>query len=260
MVFQNYALFPNLTVYDNIAFGLTVKKERKEDIDKKVRSMIKLVQLDGKEKHLPSQLSGGQKQRVAIARSLIMEPQILLLDEPLSALDAKVRKTLRDEIRRIQKLLNITTIFVTHDQEEALTVSDRIFVMDKGRIVQEGSPEEIYTEPRNLFLAKFIGNYNILEKEQVKKLFPELTHENLAIRPEAIYIREEERNYNLDNFIIKNSEIKNINILGNVIRYTTEINNENLIVDILNRGDSKIYTVGSKVELMFLKKEMKNLK
>ena len=151
MVFQNYALFPNLDVYDNIAFGLSVKGMNKEEIDKKVKNIVSLVQLEGKEHHFPSQLSGGQKQRTAIARSVIMEPKILLLDEPLSALDAKVRKTLRDELKKIQKHLNITTIFVTHDQEEALTISDRIFVMDKGNIVQMGTPEEVYTSPSSIF-------------------------------------------------------------------------------------------------------------
>ena len=173
MVFQNYALFPNLDVYDNIAFGLSVKGMNKEEIDKKVKNIVSLVQLEGKEHHFPSQLSGGQKQRTAIARSVIMEPKILLLDEPLSALDAKVRKTLRDELKKIQKHLNITTIFVTHDQEEALTISDRIFVMDKGNIVQMGTPEEVYTSPSSIFLAKFIGNYNIFDRKQIEVLFPE---------------------------------------------------------------------------------------
>lgn len=259
MVFQNYALFPNLNVYDNIAFGLKIKGFSKGEIDKKVKRMLEIVQLEGKETHFPNQLSGGQKQRVAIARSVIMEPKILLLDEPLSALDAKVRKTLREEIRKIQKMFKITTIFVTHDQEEALTVSDRIFVMDKGKIVQDGSPEEVYTSPNNLFLAKFIGNYNILNKKQIEKLFPELNYENMAIRPEAIYIREHERNYKMENFICKMGEVSNITILGNVIRYTVIIEGEHLVVDLLNRGENKVYIVGSKVELMFLKKEMKNL-
>lgn len=259
MVFQNYALFPNLDVYDNIAFGLSIKGVSKEEIDRRVKNVISLVQLEGKEHHLPSQLSGGQKQRTAIARSVIMEPKILLLDEPLSALDAKVRKTLREELRKIQQHLNITTIFVTHDQEEALTVSDRIFVMDKGNIVQMGTPEEVYTSPNTLFLAKFIGNYNIFNKEQGKLLFPEENYENLAIRPEAIYIKEETRNYQLSNFICRKALIKSINILGNVIRYKTEIKGIEITVDLLNRGENKIYTVGSEVELMFLKKELKNL-
>ena len=190
MVFQNYALFPNLDVYDNIAFGLSVKGMNKEETDKKVKNIVSLVQLEGKEHHFPSQLSGGQKQRTAIARSVIMEPKILLLDEPLSALDAKVRKTLRDELKKIQKHLNITTIFVTHDQEEALTISDRIFVMDKGNIVQMGTPEEVYTSPSSIFLAKFIGNYNIFDRKQIEILFPEEKYDNLAIRPEAIYIKD----------------------------------------------------------------------
>lgn len=260
MVFQNYALFPNLDVYDNIAFGLSVKGMNKEEIDKKVKNIVSLVQLEGKEHHFPSQLSGGQKQRTAIARSVIMEPKILLLDEPLSALDAKVRKTLRDELKKIQKHLNITTIFVTHDQEEALTISDRIFVMDKGNIVQMGTPEEVYTSPSSIFLAKFIGNYNIFDRKQIEILFPEEKYDNLAIRPEAIYIKEGGRNYEMSNFICKKAFIKNINILGNVIRYLTEINGIDIIVDLLNRGENKIYTVGSEVELMFLKKELKNLK
>lgn len=260
MVFQNYALFPNLDVYDNIAFGLSVKGMNKEEIDKKVKNIVSLVQLEGKEHHFPSQLSGGQKQRTAIARSVIMEPKILLLDEPLSALDAKVRKTLRDELKKIQKHLNITTIFVTHDQEEALTISDRIFVMDKGNIVQMGTPEEVYTSPSSIFLAKFIGNYNIFDRKQIEILFPEEKYDNLAIRPEAIYIKERGRNYEMSNFICKKAFIKNINILGNVIRYLTEINGIDIIVDLLNRGENKIYTIGSEVELMFLKKELKNLK
>ena len=259
MVFQNYALFPNLNVYDNIAFGLSIKGIKKDEIDKKVKNIISLVQLEGKEKHFPSQLSGGQKQRTAIARSVIMEPKILLLDEPLSALDAKVRKNLRDELKKIQKHFDITTIFVTHDQEEALTVSDRIFVMDKGNIVQIGTPEEVYTSPSSIFLAKFIGNYNIFNKKQIEILFPEEKYENLAIRPEAIYIREESRNYVMSNFICRKALIKNINILGNVIRYLVEIKEIDITVDLLNRGENKIYTVGSEVELMFLKKELKNL-
>lgn len=259
MVFQNYALFPNMNVYDNIAFGLSIKKVSKAEIDERVREMLELVQLEGKEKYFPSELSGGQKQRVAIARSIIMKPEILLLDEPLSALDAKVRKTLREEIRRIQRMLGITTIFVTHDQEEALTVSDRIFIMNKGNIVQNGSPEEVYTSPNNLFLAKFIGNYNIFDKNQIKKIFPEIKDEMVAIRPEAIYVREEERNYNFEKFICKKAEIKNIIILGNVIRYSVDILGESLVVDLLNRGEYKLYNIGSTVELMFLKNEIKKL-
>ena len=147
MVFQNYALFPNMTVWENIEFGLKIKKEK--DYEQRIKDMIEMVGLTGKEKHYPSELSGGQQQRVAFARSLITRPTILLLDESLSALDAKIRKSLRDRLRQIQKKLGITTIFVTHDQEEALAISDRIFVLNKGEVSQSGNPEEIYTIPAN---------------------------------------------------------------------------------------------------------------
>ena len=139
MVFQNYALFPNMTVWENIEFGLKIKKEK--DYEQRIKDMIEMVGLTGKEKHYPSELSGGQQQRVAFARSLITRPTILLLDESLSALDAKIRKSLRDRLRQIQKKLGITTIFVTHDQEEALAISDRIFVLNKGEVSQSGNPE-----------------------------------------------------------------------------------------------------------------------
>ena len=163
MVFQSYALFPNMTVFDNIAYGLKMKKVK--NIKSRVKKMIDMVDLIGKEESYPHQLSGGQQQRVALARALVMEPKVLLLDEPLSALDAKIRKSLQKELKRIQKELDITTIFVTHDQEEAMTMSDRIFVMNKGKVVQSGSPSEIYTSPVNTFVAKFIGNYNVCNME-----------------------------------------------------------------------------------------------
>ncbi|MEG0747995.1 MAG: ABC transporter ATP-binding protein [Cetobacterium sp.] len=258
MVFQNYALFPNMTVFENIAFGLEMKKMEKKDIEEKVEEMLKLVHLEDKMNFYPNQLSGGQKQRVAIARSLATEPKILLLDEPLSALDAKVRKSLREQLKEIQKKTNVTTIFVTHDQEEALTISDRIFIMDKGDIVQVGTPEEIYTNPKTVFMAEFIGNYNILNHEETAKVFEGRVLGNIAIRPEAIYIKEVERIYNLDNFITKSGIIKDFSILGNVIRYFAECNGVRLRVDLLNRGESKLYEIGSVVDLMFLKKEIKH--
>lgn len=169
MVFQNYALFPNMTVWENIEFGLKMKKEK--DYDEKIKSIIDMVELNGKENYYPNELSGGQQQRVAFARALITRPKILLLDESLSALDAKIRKSLRDKLRKIQKQLGITTIFVTHDQEEALAVSDRVFVMNKGEISQFGTPEEIYTNPANEFMVDFIGNYNIFKGEDAEKIF-----------------------------------------------------------------------------------------
>lgn len=160
MVFQSYALFPNLTVRKNIAFGLEVAGKSKKQIEEIVARMLRLVQLEGIAARYPNQLSGGQQQRVALARALAPEPNLLLLDEPLSALDAMVRLNLRGEIRRIQSELGITTVYVTHDQEEALSISDQVAVMREGTIEQIGTPEEIYRNPRNRFLASFIGTAN----------------------------------------------------------------------------------------------------
>lgn len=162
-VFQKYALFPHMNVYENIAFGLKLKKMPKDIIDQKVKEMLKLVALEGYENRDIEALSGGQQQRVAIARALVNEPKVLLLDEPLGALDMKLRKGMQIELKRIQQKLGITFIFVTHDQEEALTMSDTIVVMNKGEIQQMGSPEDIYNEPANSFVAKFIGESNIVD-------------------------------------------------------------------------------------------------
>ncbi|MDZ4947628.1 spermidine/putrescine ABC transporter ATP-binding protein [Clostridium perfringens] len=162
-VFQKYALFPHMNVYENIAFGLKLKKMPKDVIDQKVKEMLKLVDLEGYENRDIEALSGGQQQRVAIARALVNEPKVLLLDEPLGALDMKLRKGMQIELKRIQQKLGITFIFVTHDQEEALTMSDTIVVMNKGEIQQMGSPEDIYNEPANSFVAKFIGESNIVD-------------------------------------------------------------------------------------------------
>ena len=161
-VFQKYALFPHMNVYENIAFGLKIKKLPKDEIDKKVKEMLKMVSLSGFEKRKIDSLSGGQQQRIAIARALVNEPKILLLDEPLGALDLKLRKEMQLELKNIQQKLGITFIFVTHDQEEALTMSDTIVVMNNGVIQQKGSPEDIYNEPANAFVADFIGESNIL--------------------------------------------------------------------------------------------------
>lgn len=162
-VFQKYALFPHMNVYENIAFGLKLKKMPKDVIDQKVKEMLKLVALEGYENRDIEALSGGQQQRVAIARALVNEPKVLLLDEPLGALDMKLRKGMQIELKRIQQKLGITFIFVTHDQEEALTMSDTIVVMNNGEIQQMGSPEDIYNEPANSFVAKFIGESNIVD-------------------------------------------------------------------------------------------------
>lgn len=162
-VFQNYSLFPHMTVYENVAYGLTIKKVPKDEIRRRVTEMLSLVQLDGFEKRKPDALSGGQKQRVAIARALINNPKVLLLDEPLGALDLKLRKQMQIELKRLQKKLGITFIYVTHDQEEALTMSDRIAVMNGGIIEQMGAPREIYDHPETRFVAGFIGESNIFD-------------------------------------------------------------------------------------------------
>ena len=202
-VFQKYALFPHMNIYENIAFGLKIKKLPKSEIDKKVKNMLKLVALEGFEKRSVESLSGGQQQRVAIARALVNEPEVLLLDEPLGALDLKLRKEMQIELKKIQQRLGITFIFVTHDQEEALTMSDTIVVMNKGVIQQMGTPEDIYNEPANAFVADFIGESNILDGimlddykvefsnvvfECVDKGFNKNENIDVVIRPEDIEI------------------------------------------------------------------------
>lgn len=162
-VFQKYALFPHLDVYENVAFGLRLAKLPEEEIDERVTEMLEIVSLKGFENRKVSQLSGGQQQRVAIARALVNRPKVLLLDEPLGALDLRLRKDMQNELKRIQQAMGITFIYVTHDQEEALSMSDTVVVMDKGRIQQIGTPEDIYNEPKNAFVADFIGESNILD-------------------------------------------------------------------------------------------------
>ena len=202
-VFQKYALFPFLNVFDNVAFGLKIKKMDKSIIDHKVKEMLQLVGLAGFEERDVTSLSGGQQQRVAIARALVNEPKVLLLDEPLGALDAKLRKGMQTELKRIQKEVGITFIFVTHDQEEALSMSDTVVVMNEGVIQQVGTPEDIYNEPENRFVAEFIGESNIIEAvmkkdllvsfdgfdfECVDKGFKDNEDVEVVIRPEDIEI------------------------------------------------------------------------
>lgn len=177
-IFQRYALFPHLNVYENIAFGLRIKKQKEAEIKKSVKEMLKLVNLEGFEKRRVTTLSGGQQQRVAIARAIANQPKVLLLDEPLAALDLKLRKDMQKELRNIQRKLGITFIFVTHDQEEALTLSDRVVVMDKGRIQQVGTPQDIYNEPQNAFVADFIGESNILDGTMIKDFYVNFSGNN----------------------------------------------------------------------------------
>lgn len=163
MVFQSYALFPHMTVLENVAYGLTVKKMNKTEAHQKAEEGLRLVGLEGFGKRLPSELSGGQQQRVAVARAIVLEPEVLLLDEPLSNLDAKLRRHVREEIRQIQQNLGLTAVYVTHDQEEAMAVSDRIIVMQNAEIAQEGSPHDLYERPNSAFIADFIGDANLID-------------------------------------------------------------------------------------------------
>ncbi|ELD1798782.1 ABC transporter ATP-binding protein [Vibrio fluvialis] len=251
MVFQSYALFPNMTVAGNIGFGLKMQGLDKATMAREVAQVIELVALQGKEDCYPHQLSGGQRQRVALARALVVKPRILLLDEPLSALDAKIRKHLRQQIRDIQKELNLTTIFVTHDQEEAMTMSDRIFLMHQGKIVQQGSPESIYTQPANEFVAGFMGHYNLVDAAQAKTLFNLDTPWKVAIRPESIYVAEHGRHYGTHISAPQRAVIKSHQLLGNVIRYHVAVDECELTVDTLNRSSERLLPSGSALELRF---------
>ena len=182
MVFQSYNLWPHMTVYENMAFGLQIRKTPKEQMKKEISQMLELVRMDGSEKKYPAQLSGGQQQRIAIARALVLKPSLLLLDEPFSALDAKIRAQMREELKRIQREAGLTVIFVTHDQEEAMAISDRIAVMRRGFMEQVGEPEEIYDNPKTRFVAEFIGEMNFLEEKG----------EQFAVRPEDVKVEKAE--------------------------------------------------------------------
>lgn len=240
MVFQSYALFPNMTVEQNVAFGLRMQKVKAEESQARVREVLDLVELGNFTGRYPHQLSGGQCQRVALARSLVTRPRLLLLDEPLSALDARIRKHLREQIRAIQRELGLTTIFVTHDQEEALTMSDRIVLMNQGRIVQSGDAETLYTAPVDLFAAGFIGNYNLLDADSASRLLQRPVASRLAIRPESITLGV---NGELD------GEVRSHSLLGNVIRYRVQVRGVELVVDVLNRSAADLHADGQRVSL-----------
>ena len=233
MVFQNYAIFPHINVQRNIEFGLRKEKLSKQELDLRVKESLKMVQLEGYEERFSNQLSGGQRQRVALARALIKRPKVLLLDEPLGALDKKLREEMQIELRNLQKDLGITFIFVTHDQEEAMTMSDRVAVMNEGKILQISPPKELYNNPINKFVSEFIGNINLLESKTItqnnqdlsldilgvgkqdfkKNNFNSILSDNIfvALRPEDIYIKKE-RIENVD--INIQGIVKNVSFYG----------------------------------------------
>lgn len=249
MVFQQYSLFPNMNVEQNIAFGLKMQKKSADEIQKKVKNAIDLVDLKGKEKSYPANLSGGQQQRVALARSIVTEPKVLLLDEPLSAIDAKLRKELQSRIREIHLELGLTTVFVTHDQDEAMVMSDVIELFHAGRIEQAGSPVSVYTKPVSTFAASFIGSYNQIEGGAFYRAtnLPVEAGHTIAIRPETIAISLHEPSDTSDKVVL-NGVITASVPRGNVLRYTVQSGDLSLHVDTLFRSFN-IYDVGTEVWL-----------
>ena len=270
MVFQNYALFPHMTVSQNIGFGLHIRKKPKEEVKKEVNRLLELVQLEGLGDRKPQQLSGGQQQRVALARALSLHPKILLLDEPLSNLDANLRVLMREEIRKLQEKLRLSIIFVTHDQEEAMSISDVLVVMDNGEVKQIGSPTDIYEKPRDEFVANFVGHINFFDGT-VEKLsgnemvfrtkhgdlvikqpaFPVLAGMNLkaVVRPESIRILKQGRHADSINNVFEGCVVNDMYI-GATIRYTFAVGEHHIYVDETDPQYRGILCKGDKAQLV----------
>ncbi|MBL4952793.1 ABC transporter ATP-binding protein [Neobacillus sp. YIM B02564] len=274
MVFQNYALFPHMTVFDNVAYGLKLRKVPKGEIRERVLEALEMVRLAGYEKRYPKELSGGQQQRVSLARALVIKPKVLLLDEPLSNLDAKLRQEMREEIVEIQKKVGITTIFVTHDQEEALAISDRIAVMYEGRIEQMDTPVEIYNHPKTDFVSRFIGEVNQIQgqvvetyngqqckitfdgyEQVISKLGVKDSVMNFYLRPEKIQLAQTNR----EGLHVK---LERKMFLGAKTRYILQFKEKQLIADISNtvlnpdliKEGQDVYAVWNPEELLLVKK------
>lgn len=263
MVFQSYALFPHYSVFDNIAYGLKIKKMKPKDVKEKVEKIINLVGLQGLENRSPGQLSGGQQQRVALARALVMEPGVLLFDEPLSNLDAKLRVYMRTEIRKIQQRLGLTSIYVTHDQSEAMSLSDRVIVMNGGKIEQVGTPEEIYQQPASEFVADFIGTANFINGEvsgfedthvivnilgnnvkipnKGRASFEKGEKVKVVVRPEAVSVGETGK---FEGSVLMST------FMGNTQEYSISVGDTSLFVEEVNPAGRKIYRENDKVKLM----------
>ena len=248
MIFQQYSLFPTMTVYGNVAFGLKMKKVAKKEIERTVHESLEMVGLKGSEKKYPSQLSGGEQQRVALARNLATKPNVLLLDEPFSAIDAKLRKELQIRVKEIHEHLNMTSIFVTHDQEEAMRMSDVIHLFNEGRIEQSGLPLDVYAKPATPFAAGFIGSYNVLSSKEFSEITGIDTHDKntVMIRPEAIILsqapfpKQNNNSYDLQGTIV--NRIPH----GNIIRYSVQVRKVSLNIDTLFQN-SEIFDVGQPV-------------
>jgi putative spermidine/putrescine transport system ATP-binding protein len=265
MVFQSYALFPNMTVAGNIGFGLKVAGRPAQEIQGRVAELLQLIRLEQMGDRYPWQLSGGQQQRVALARALAIRPKLLLLDEPLSALDAKIRIALRNEIRAIQRQLGITTIYVTHDQEEALSLSDRVVVMNLGRIEQDGSPFEIYNFPKTHFVASFVGTLNLLPAQVIDAANGRLSihgrqvtvaqaltqhangdHVSVAIRPELLSLDGDSTH---DNRL--EGQVENITFLGAIVRLQLRVDGTPLTLDEFNNPHLALPPIGATVPITF---------
>jgi iron(III) transport system ATP-binding protein len=266
MVFQSYAIFPHLNIFENVAYGLNVQRVSRAEIERRVGEVMKLVELTGYEKRAPNQLSGGQQQRVALARALVMEPKVLLMDEPLSNLDAKLRESMRTEIRRIQRSLGITSVYVTHDQIEAMTLSDRVVVMNQGLIEQVGTPQEIYRHPNSRFVADFIGRANFIEATVTSSRPGELVVDTLGqslcltgiqdvygpgsrvtliARPEMIQINPDGGGLN--------GVVRQAAYLGNIVDYQVDIGGKLVTVFETNpRYITQIYPESSEIHLNLL--------
>ena len=271
MVFQNFALWPHMTVEKNVAFGLEERKLPRAEIARKVSDALALVGLSAFAQRRPNQLSGGQQQRVALARTLAIEPKVLLLDEPLSNLDAKLRVQMRQELKSLQRRLGITTIFVTHDQEEALTTCDRIAVMDQGVIQQIGTPMELYDTPVNRFVANFVGTINFIEGDiehapggaaftsrllgrvslSAQPLNMSRSRATMALRPHTISINSPSNAVNTPRPITVTGQIVDREFLGEFVRYRVAAGGTELIVDQSHQPGGEIHTAGNTVTLSF---------
>ena len=255
MVFQNYALWPHMTVYKNVSFGLEEKKIPKDEIDQRVKEILALVDLQDLSKRYPYQLSGGQQQRVALARTLVVKPKVLLLDEPLSNLDAKLRVQMRKELLDLHNQLGITTIFVTHDQEEANAMSTNLAIFNEGVVQQMGKPVDLYNNPANTFVANFLGTTNVLEGTIANTVFTSnqgLVIQGLAndakgssvlLRPQNLYL-EQKGNLQAFSGIVEHQEF-----LGNIVRYIVNVNNHALVVDTLHEIDKAIHAPQAEIQI-----------